>query len=84
MTVLVTDTRVPLDPTEFGPNMWLIDEMYRQFLDDPDSVSEAWREFFEDYKPHSAELKKAVIIGPSSDAAPVGAKVETPDARRQD
>ena len=59
MTLQVTDTRAPqLDPTEFGPNMWLIDEMYRQFLDDPESVSEAWQEFFEDYQPHSAELKR--------------------------
>ena len=79
----MTDTRAPLDPTEFGPNMWLIDEMYRQFLDDPDSVSEAWQEFFEDYKPHSADLKKAVIIGHSSDAAPVDAKVQTPDAKAE-
>ena len=41
----------------FGPNMWLVDEMFRQFVDDPESVSEAWQEFFEDYQPHSQELK---------------------------
>jgi 2-oxoglutarate decarboxylase len=34
-----------------GPNDWLVDDMYRQFLQDPSSVSESWREFFEDYKP---------------------------------
>ncbi|MEX0873635.1 MAG: multifunctional oxoglutarate decarboxylase/oxoglutarate dehydrogenase thiamine pyrophosphate-binding subunit/dihydrolipoyllysine-residue succinyltransferase subunit [Actinomycetota bacterium] len=34
-----------------NPNDWLVDEMYRQFLEDPSSVSEAWQEFFEDYKP---------------------------------
>ena len=39
------------DPAEFGPNVWLIDEMYNRFRDDPESVSEAWREFFEDYRP---------------------------------
>jgi 2-oxoglutarate decarboxylase len=35
----------------FGPNVWLIDEMYRQFLDSPDSVADSWRDFFADYKP---------------------------------
>jgi multifunctional 2-oxoglutarate metabolism enzyme len=43
-----------IDPSvaEFGPNVWLVDEMYHRFLDDPGSVSEAWQEFFEDYEPH--------------------------------
>jgi multifunctional 2-oxoglutarate metabolism enzyme len=36
---------------EFGPNVGLIDEMYRQYLDDPESVSEAWREFFAENEP---------------------------------
>src|SRR5579864_3535307 len=41
------------EPAQFGPNSWLIDEMYQQFLDSPDSVSEAWRDFFADYSPGS-------------------------------
>jgi 2-oxoglutarate decarboxylase len=36
---------------EFGPNTWLVEELYRQYQEDPDSVSEVWREFFEDYRP---------------------------------
>ncbi|MFO7548276.1 MAG: 2-oxo acid dehydrogenase subunit E2, partial [Acidimicrobiia bacterium] len=40
------------DVAEFGSNVWLVDEMYQRFLDDPESVSEAWREFFDDYRPH--------------------------------
>ena len=35
----------------FGPNVWLIDEMYRQYLEKPDSVADSWRDFFMDYKP---------------------------------
>jgi 2-oxoglutarate dehydrogenase E1 component len=34
-----------------GPNSWLVDEMYEQYLADATSVSESWREFFEDYRP---------------------------------
>jgi multifunctional 2-oxoglutarate metabolism enzyme len=33
-----------------GPNAWLVDEMFEQYLDDPSSVSESWREFFADYR----------------------------------
>src|SRR5581483_592121 len=35
----------------FGPNAWLVDDMYDRFLADPNSVSESWREFFADYRP---------------------------------
>src|SRR3954447_8814553 len=33
-----------------GPNEWLVDEMYEQYLADPKSVSPSWQEFFEDYR----------------------------------
>ena len=47
---------------ELGPNEWLVDEMYEQYLDDPKSVSESWQEFFEDYR-------KDVPAAPAPDAA---------------
>lgn len=34
-----------------GPNAWLVDEKYEEFLADPTSVGESWREFFADYRP---------------------------------
>lgn len=40
--------------SQFGPNEWLIEEMYEQYLNDPTSVDSAWHEFFADYKPGSA------------------------------
>jgi multifunctional 2-oxoglutarate metabolism enzyme len=43
-----------LDRSEFGPNQWLIDEMFRRFQEDPGSVGEAWKEFFEGYRPRAA------------------------------
>ena len=30
----------------FGPNEWLVDEMYEQYLKDPNSVDENWKIFF--------------------------------------
>lgn len=35
----------------FGPNEWLVDEIYQQYLQDPNSVDRAWWDFFADYKP---------------------------------
>src|SRR5438105_15572620 len=40
---------------DFGPNEWLIEEMYRRYAEDPSSVGEAWQEFFEDYRPRGEE-----------------------------
>ena len=35
----------------FGPNIWLVDEMYRRYQEDPRAVGESWREFFQGYTP---------------------------------
>ncbi len=43
----------------FGPNAWLVDDMYDRFLADPDSVSESWREFFADYRPAPVPLPQS-------------------------
>ncbi|MDH3755161.1 MAG: hypothetical protein OEU32_14920, partial [Acidimicrobiia bacterium] len=34
-------------PSMSGPNDWLVDEMYQEYLDDPGSVNESWRHLFE-------------------------------------
>ena len=44
----------PATPT-VGPNEWLVDEMYDQYREDPNSVSASWREFFADYRPEAPE-----------------------------
>src|SRR4029450_11552154 len=36
---------------EFGANVGLIDEIYREYLDNPESVSPAWRDFFAENEP---------------------------------
>ena len=35
----------------FGPNEWLVDEMYERYQTDPASVDKAWWDFFADYTP---------------------------------
>jgi len=37
--------------SDFGPNEWLVDELYQRYLADPGSVDKAWWSFFADYRP---------------------------------
>ena len=35
----------------FGPNEWIVEDMYQRYLADPASVDPAWHDFFADYRP---------------------------------
>ena len=47
-----------------GPNEWLVDEIYEQYVKDRDSVDPAWWDFFADYRPneHSAAAQAAAAV----------------------
>src|SRR5690349_16886133 len=60
-TVKEANTKVSTQQTshdnplaDFGPNEWIVDEMYQRYLADPSSVDPAWHDFFADYKPAMA------------------------------
>jgi multifunctional 2-oxoglutarate metabolism enzyme len=55
----------------FGTNSWLVEEMYEKYREDPDSVGEAWREFFADYK--SAASAAPAPAAPAPAPAPAAA-----------
>ena len=55
---------------DFGANSWLVEEMYEQFRTDPQSVSEAWQEFFSDYRSQNPQLATAPPSPVTQDAAP--------------
>ncbi|MFM2183552.1 MAG: putative 2-oxoglutarate dehydrogenase component [Actinomycetota bacterium] len=60
--------------TGFGPNAWLVEEMYHRFLEDPRSVTESWREFFSDYRPMAANGSAPVPpMSPGNGAVPAAA-----------
>ncbi|HZI37577.1 MAG TPA: hypothetical protein VFF24_04675, partial [Acidimicrobiia bacterium] len=48
-------TQSPRLEGDFGPNVGLVEEIYRQWLEDPASVSESWQDFFADYTPRLPE-----------------------------
>ena len=65
----------------FGPNVWLVDEMYRRYQESPESVGESWREFFEDYQPSRQEPAPK---GDGKQAQTVGEGAGTPARREAD
>jgi 2-oxoglutarate decarboxylase len=56
----------------FGPNEWLVDEIYQQYLKDKDSVDPAWWDFFADYQPADVTVARAARPTEDGAAAPAG------------
>ena len=67
--------------TTFGPNEWLVYEMYQQYLKDPNSVDPAWWDFFEDYQPSTADL--AGSSGGGNGARPAGTDQQDTEQKPQ-
>jgi len=59
----------------FGPNAWLVDDMYEQYRRDPTSVSESWREFFAD--------REGSVDGAATLVAPAGGVPAVKEVRRE-
>jgi 2-oxoglutarate decarboxylase len=61
----------------FGPNEWLVYEMYQSYLKDPESVDKAWWDFFADYAPSDTPKNGSSAVqtpaAPAESAAPVAA-----------
>jgi 2-oxoglutarate dehydrogenase E1 component len=65
----------------FGPNEWLVDEIYQQFLTDRNSVDPAWWEFFEGYQPTDHIPAPPAVASPAPappPAAPTPAPAPAP------
>ncbi|MEV1285651.1 multifunctional oxoglutarate decarboxylase/oxoglutarate dehydrogenase thiamine pyrophosphate-binding subunit/dihydrolipoyllysine-residue succinyltransferase subunit [Micromonospora sp. NPDC049679] len=53
----------------FGPNEWIVEEMYQRYLADPSSVDPAWHDFFADYRPESGQTATPTEAAASAGAA---------------
>ena len=71
---------------DFGPNQWLVDELYQRYQADPGSVDQAWWSFFADYQPQpdtagQPALRAAAPAGPGpATTVPGGNEQVTPPA----
>ncbi|HUJ64004.1 MAG TPA: 2-oxo acid dehydrogenase subunit E2, partial [Acidimicrobiales bacterium] len=72
----------PEGAVTFGPNAWLVDDMYEQYRQDPSSVSESWREFFENYRPGGVNLARpgSRDLKPAEEEATPPVPAPTPSA----
>jgi 2-oxoglutarate decarboxylase len=68
----------PSPEASFGPNAWLVDEMYERFRANPLSVNESWREFFVDYEPQGIGLATAPPPGEVAAPAPLAPVAPVP------
>jgi 2-oxoglutarate dehydrogenase E1 component len=57
---------------DFGPNEWIVEDMYQRYLADPASVDPAWHDFFADYKPALDQPTAATTPPTQPPAAPPG------------
>ncbi|MFD5497769.1 hypothetical protein ACFWH4_33965, partial [Streptomyces sp. NPDC127091] len=62
----------------FGANEWLVDEIYQQYLQDPNSVDRAWWDFFADYKPGAPQASAPVSNTSTGTAGTTTAPPATP------
>ena len=75
------DAAAPRRTGHFGPNAWLVDDMYDRFLADPSSVSESWRDFFSDYQrtPRAAAAPALPAHAPAAAPAAGAGSPEVPE-----
>ncbi|AEW96486.1 MULTISPECIES: multifunctional oxoglutarate decarboxylase/oxoglutarate dehydrogenase thiamine pyrophosphate-binding subunit/dihydrolipoyllysine-residue succinyltransferase subunit [Streptomycetaceae] len=64
----------------FGANEWLVDEIYQQYLQDPNSVDRAWWDFFADYKPGADAAGSAGPAAPKNQGSAPAAPTATQPA----
>ena len=67
--------------SSLGFNTGYIEELYKQYLEDPESVSESWRDFFADYHPDESFMAAATARPPvtGDGEPPESAPTQAPD-----
>ncbi len=59
----------------FGPNAWLVDDMFDRFLADPESVSASWRQFFAHYQRSTVPTVATALASRTTVPSPVAVEV---------
>jgi multifunctional 2-oxoglutarate metabolism enzyme len=65
----------------FGPNEWLVEELYQSWLADPNAVDPAWSDFFRDYDQGRGANGRSTSA--PSDQTPAPAPGKQPEPRRE-
>src|ERR1700752_1682273 len=76
-----TESQAGHPGTDFGPNEWLVDEMYQRYLADPSSGAMEWWSFFADYQPPPGSPAQPVpAAGQAAGTAPAPPPAPAPAA----
>ena len=76
---MASEPPIPVS-SRFGPNEWLVDEIYEQYLQDKNAVDRAWWDFFEDYSPAEYSPAAASHVATPTTAPEAPAPQTTPAA----
>src|SRR5215469_2384306 len=79
-------TGAPGGKADFGPNQWLVDELYQRYQADPGSVDHAWWSIFADYQPQPEAVGQPaprVTEAPAQAGAATGRPADGPGAAVQ-
>lgn len=66
--------------SDFGQNTWLVEEMYQQYQEDPNSVDPSWHELLKNYEPGDNGGSAPAAAPPSNSAKPTAAKTSATTA----
>lgn len=61
----------------FGPNEWLVQEMYERYQSDPSSVDKAWWDFFSDFKGTQSSNGATTVNSPKPGTPPIPKSQQT-------
>ena len=61
----------------FGPNEWLVQEMYERYQSDPSSVDKAWWDFFSDFKGAQSSNGATTANSPKPGTPPIPKSQQT-------
>ena len=65
----------------FGPNEWLVQEMYERYQSDPSSVDKAWWDFFSDFKGTQSINNAPISNSPKPGTPPIPKSQQTQVAK---
>ncbi|TVP67218.1 MAG: multifunctional oxoglutarate decarboxylase/oxoglutarate dehydrogenase thiamine pyrophosphate-binding subunit/dihydrolipoyllysine-residue succinyltransferase subunit [Nitriliruptor sp.] len=68
-----TSSSAPAASSRSELNDWLVEELYEQYQEDPESLSSGWQEFFADYRPAPATEPRSAPAEPEGDGKADGA-----------
>src|SRR5258706_15493807 len=63
---------------DLGSNAGMVEDMYREYVEHPETLSDAWRDFFADYVPREAATGPVPVVSAAEPPKPAPAPKPAP------